>query len=55
MRQTSKYIITYLGNAYSGDMMTELQHDRKTYVIPPPEHSKAVKDTYEETVKGIQG
>jgi hypothetical protein len=50
MRQTWKYITTYVGNAYSGDVMMEL-HDRKTYVIPPPEHSKAVKDAHEEAVK----
>jgi hypothetical protein len=50
MRQTWKYITTYVGKSYSGDMMTEL-HNRKTYVIPKPEHSKAVKDAHEEAVK----
>jgi hypothetical protein len=39
-----------MGNAYSGDMMTEL-HDRKTYVIPLPEYTKAVKDAHEAIVK----
>jgi hypothetical protein len=49
MRQTWKYITTYVGNAYSGDMMTEL-HDRKTYVIPEPEYTGAVKTAHAATV-----
>jgi hypothetical protein len=49
MRQTWKYITTYVGNAYSGNMMTEL-HDRKTYVIPEPEYIEAVKTPHAATV-----
>jgi hypothetical protein len=49
MRQTWKYITTYVGNAYSGDMMTEL-HDRKTYVIPEPAYTDAVKTAHAATV-----
>jgi hypothetical protein len=49
MRQTWKYITTYVANAYSGDMMTEL-HDRKTYVIPEPEYTGAVKTAHAATV-----
>jgi hypothetical protein len=45
MRRTWKQIITYVGNAYSGDIQTEL-HDRTTYTIPPPTYSEAVLDAH---------
>jgi hypothetical protein len=45
MRQSWKYITTYVGNAYSGDMMAEL-HDRKTFVVPEPDYTDAVKTAH---------
>jgi hypothetical protein len=51
MRQSWEYIITYVGNAYSGNMMTKL-HDRKRCILTPlPPHSKAIKDAHNKAVK----